>query len=208
MAALLALLDRRPQSRLLLSATLWPDTTEARAGASLRATLWKSQGIAPGLFAVDARDVALGRMVRVDLDLLSGTLNQVGDLMSSRDRLARLVTAFLRGDLLAGWDEEWLQHPRLRFRHLRLECLDAIVEGLLEAGRLEESSATARAVLRQEPLRDSTHRLLISAATQSGEAADAAGLYRRAERVLLAHGVPVSPALQRLGQSVALAGAR
>jgi DNA-binding SARP family transcriptional activator len=52
LTALLALRGRRP--RLLVAATLWPDTLEDRARASLRTAIKRTQHDAPGLLAPTA----------------------------------------------------------------------------------------------------------------------------------------------------------
>jgi DNA-binding SARP family transcriptional activator len=92
------------------------------------------------------------------------------------------------GDLLADLYEDWVDHERERLRLLRLLALEAAAERLLRAHRVSEASQAALAALAADPLRESAHRLLIRAALDEGNTAEAlrrfAGLRDELDREL------------------------
>lgn len=89
----------------------------------------------------------------------------------------RLTVLAHADDLLTGWYEDWVDHERERLRLLRLLALEAAAERLLRAGQLAEASHAALAALRADPLRESSHRLLIRAALAEGNLAEALRRY-------------------------------
>lgn len=96
--ALMAL-QERPMPRVLVSCTLWPDTTEQRANANLRSALWRLNR--PGLTLVMARVATLGLdpAVEVDLPVVEELARAILDGEVRCDRIGRAALA-LTGDLL------------------------------------------------------------------------------------------------------------
>lgn len=66
------------------------------------------------------------------------------------------------GDLLPGWDEDWVMFERERLRQLRLHALDTLAAHLVVQGRHALALEAALESVRIEPLRESAHRAVVS----------------------------------------------
>lgn len=166
---LLALLGLRQQApRSVLAGTLWPDATEERALGSLRTTLWKLRGEHPLVVRCLGDDVALAETVVVDVRVLAeSALRAVHPVRHAvpevpGDPDLPLLDALLCGDLLPGWDEDWVLPERERLRQLRLHALDALSERLVAKGRHALALEAALTSVRLEPLRESAHRAVVA----------------------------------------------
>ncbi|MGI8686581.1 MAG: AfsR/SARP family transcriptional regulator [Acidimicrobiales bacterium] len=152
---LVAFLALHPKAlaRGYVAGTLWPDRTDRRAAANLRSTMWRLGPI--GDVLVDATPSKLGLQPSVDVDA------------RALDRTARgLLTGGLdgadlpAGDLLPGWDEDWVVGERERLRQIRAHALEALGSRLLGAGRASAAVAAAAAAVAVDPTRESARRLL------------------------------------------------
>jgi DNA-binding SARP family transcriptional activator len=65
-------LQERPVSRSFVAGTLWPETTDERAGASLRSTLWRISQLCEAVATWPNQRLALSAEVVVDLDQATG----------------------------------------------------------------------------------------------------------------------------------------
>ena len=173
--ALLALHDR-PLLRPYVAGTLWLDTPDERASANLRSSLWRLKRPGPRLVDATSVQLRLAPAVRVDVHetaslahrLLSGPHGAPGtDAELAPD--PRLLT----GELLPDWYDDWVVLERERLRQLSLHALEALGERLLDAGRLGEALEIALEAIAMEPLRESSHRLLIRIHLTEGNAAEA-----------------------------------
>jgi DNA-binding SARP family transcriptional activator len=68
----------------------------------------------------------------------------------------------LEGELLPDWYDDWVALERERFRELRIHAFEALSARLISAERFGEAMDIALAAVRCEPLRESTHRAVIS----------------------------------------------
>jgi DNA-binding SARP family transcriptional activator len=180
-------LHDRPVRRAKVSGTLWLDSPEDRASASLRSALWRIP--APrgqNVLAASTTHVWLNAHVRVDLhdaiararSLLSSTPMDLTAL-----NVARELASF-GGDLLPGWYEDWLVMERERFHYLRLQVLDKFGDQLCAHGRFGDALQMGLAAVAAEPLRESAHRLVIRAHLGQGNIAEAIRQYHSYERML------------------------
>ncbi len=123
----------RPQLRITVASTLWMDTTTDRAAANLRTALWRARQSTGDLLTLEGHYVALASGVSVDLTELF-------------ERARRLIDddsplgaddgdpGSLAGDLLPGWDEEWITFERERLRQLRIHALESLCAKLSRCG--------------------------------------------------------------------------
>jgi len=180
-------LHDRPVRRVKVSATLWTDSLEDRASASLRSALWRVP--APrgeSVLGASSTHVWLSARVWVDLHdaiararrLLSSAPADLSELNVARE------LAFFGGDVLSGWYEDWLVLERERFHTLRLQVLDKFCDQLCAHGRYGEALQLGQAAVGAEPLRESAHRLIIRAHLGEGNVAAAMQQYRWYERML------------------------
>jgi DNA-binding SARP family transcriptional activator len=181
LVAFLALHDR-PVLRVYVAGSLWPETTDERAGANLRSALWRL-GPTGGL-VVDARN---GHLSLADVQV---------DLRQSRDVARRLLrpshepdvdhaadVAFAT-DLLPDWSDEWVIVEREHFRQLRLHALESLCARLTHLGRFPEAIEAGLAAVAAEPLRESAHRTLIKTHLAEGNVGEATHQYEIFRRIL------------------------
>jgi DNA-binding SARP family transcriptional activator len=174
---------------------LWSNVPVRQAYASLRTALWRIRRIDPRLVRVDHARLRLGDLVDVDVHR---SRTQADRLLSDEPELhaadAQLTT--LVGDLLPGWDEDWLLLERERIRQLQLHALEALVRRLRTLGRYSDAIDVAFAVIAAEPLRESGHAALVDTYLSEGNVVQA---HRQLDRyaVLLRDelGLAPSPAL-------------
>jgi len=190
-------LRRSPLLRSFVAGSLWPDTHDERAQASLRSALWRLHRLGYEIVETAGPQLRLGRDVRVDLHETESLAHRTLD-GSGGDGLD-LHPSALRGDLLPDWYDDWLMIERERFRQLRLRALEALSDRLTRACRLDEALAAGLAAVAAEPLRESTHRAVVRARLADGNAGEAIRQYRFCERLLRERlGIQPSERIKRL----------
>lgn len=192
--------QERPRLRQNVAFSLWADSTEERARASLRTALWKVNRY--GVLVARGPYLQLHPAVDVDLHRLLAQARRLvdGDDPEGPD----VLPAALVGDLLPDWDEDWLLFERERLRQLRMHALEHLAVLLSAAGRHATAIDAAQAAVAAEPLRESAQVTLIRAHLAEGNPSEARrqyGLYR----VLLAESLGRAPGeqLQQLMRAVA-----
>lgn len=183
--ALLALRDRSV-TRLMIAGTLWPDSSEQHASASLRSALTRLRGEARA--AVDVADL--------DINLASGVLVDIRESKAFAHRLLEpnaphlapeataAAVASLSADLLPDWYEDWVLIETAEWRQLRLHALEAMAANLAAEGRWAEAIAAAQAAIRGEPLRETSHAALIRVFLAEGNQTEAIGQFNRYRALL------------------------
>jgi DNA-binding SARP family transcriptional activator len=167
--AFLALSDR-PLRRSYVAGVLWSDTTEDRAAASLRSTLWRVRCQAPAVIEAGSTRLRLSPQVRVDFREMVRVL---GDMAGDGDVTADFARLPLTAELLPDWYDDWVHIEREQYRQFRLHALERISEKLLGQRRFAEAIQFSLAAIAAEPLRDSAYRLLISAHLAEGNRSEA-----------------------------------
>ncbi|MCT9078058.1 AfsR/SARP family transcriptional regulator [Streptomyces fulvoviolaceus] len=186
----------RYATRTVLAGTLWPEVPEARAHGSLRTTLWRlhRDWRSRPLVVSSGRDtLALADAVAVDIRVLDD---------GAREMPPGLL---FEGDLLPGWDEDWVLFERERLRQVRLHALDTLSGRLLARGRHAPALAAALESIRIDPLRESGHRAVVAVHLAEGNTAEAVRSYRAFATLLRAElGLPPSPLFTTLLPAVAV----
>jgi DNA-binding SARP family transcriptional activator len=175
LVAFLALHDR-PLQRLHVAGSLWLESNEEHANASLRTTLWRLGR--QGCRLVEANGNQLGLAQDVSVDLHAAQVQARRVLRHESVTPADVDNLSLAGELLPDWYDDWVLVERERFRQLRLHALDALCEELTEAGRYVAAIEAGQASVAAEPLRESAHRLLITAYIAEGNPSEAIRQYR------------------------------
>ncbi|MGH3774138.1 MAG: AfsR/SARP family transcriptional regulator [Pseudonocardiaceae bacterium] len=202
---LVAVLALRGQlSRSRLAGTLWPDTLEHRALASLRTGIWRVNRAAPDLVAITARQMNLDARARVDVRVL---VKRSVEIMQGEDFDAcTLSTALPDGELLPDWGDAWLTDERERLHQMRLHLLEKVAERLAGTGQFGLAVEVALSVLRADVLRESAHRTLISIHLAEGNLSQARRAYAACEQLLWRElGVAPSAAMTGLLSGVRVA---
>lgn len=155
-----------------LAEFLWDKVPVERSHASLRTALWRIRQADTHLVQVSRETVRLDAEVEVDV---RGSLAQVGRLLIDGGALqpSDADISTLRGDLLPGWDEDWLLLERERIRQVQIHGLEALAHRLCKLGRHLEAIEAAFAAIAREPLRESANAALIDALLAEGNPAQA-----------------------------------
>jgi DNA-binding SARP family transcriptional activator len=176
----LAIQGQRQARRNFVSGSLWMDSTDARANASLRSAIWRSPAV-DGEPLIGASNTHVWLQPDLEVDLNKASLRAQHLLsLPSLDGAGVDVTAELGAfsdDILFGWYDEWVLAERERFRQLRLHVLEQLGELLLRAHQYSEALQFGLVAAASEPLRDSAHRLLVRAHLCEGNVAEALRQY-------------------------------
>ncbi len=177
-------LHARPVLRARASAELWLDVDPRHAAASLRSALWRLP--ARDIVGSSSSHVWLDPGVEVDLRRISqGTLLVLNSTPSEETLLALAHELIDVGDdVLTGWPDDWVDVERERFRQLRLQAMDRISEELVGCGRCLDALQVALAASSAEPLRESSHRVVMKVHLRQGNVSEAIREYRKYAELL------------------------
>lgn len=190
-------LQRHPVLRAFAAGTLWPDSSEERAGASLRTALWKIGGM--GIDLVETSKDGLGLAPNVATDYRDAVGQAEHLLAGGEPETSRDPARSLKEDLLPDWYEDWLALEREQFRQLRLHALEVLCQRLSEAGWHAMAVGAGLAAVAADPLRESSRRVLIAAYLAEGNLHDAVRQYRAFRELLYEElGAVPSPDLEAL----------
>jgi DNA-binding SARP family transcriptional activator len=197
---LVAFLAFKPKAllRVHVACVLWANTSEPKAVARLRTTLWRLRQADLHVVESSGPKLALASGVRVDVqdaaELAHRVLARPRDAVDHDAALESLV-----GEVLPDWYDDWLLIERERFRQLRLHALEALCDELAAQGRFARAVEAGLAAVELDPLRESAHRALIRAHMAEGNVSEAAReIEGFAAMLRTAMGVAPSPSLRRL----------
>ena len=191
-------LHPHPLRRAHVAGSLWLDSPEERAHASLRSALWRLQQHGADVIEVRDAQLALAPWVRVDYREATALSRALLD-DPAPDLQAVVNWATLAGELLPDWDEEWVIVEREHHRHLSLHAMETLSERMLAAGTRSQALEVALAVFAREPLRETAHRLMIRVHLADGNSFEAIRQYHLYERLTLTRiGLPPSALMREL----------
>jgi len=168
-------LHGRVVERAALAGALWPDASELHAYSSLRTALSRLQSTARMALATSKLELGLAKGVTVDVHQARALARRLLDPAvppAPRDLGASAVMA-LSAELLPDWYDDWVLVEAEDWRQLRLHALEALAGHLRVAGRWGEAASAARAAVRGEPLRESSHAALIRVFLAEGNLSEA-----------------------------------
>ncbi|MEU0883766.1 bacterial transcriptional activator domain-containing protein [Lentzea sp. NPDC005914] len=167
--ALLALRDA-PVPRSVAATQLWPDTSERRAGACLRSSLWRLVKPLTPLVVVTEDTLTLGAEVEVDF--------RHACAFAAAPGASPEAVGMLKADLLPGWWQPWVQAERDWWRQARLRALEALSDKFRSCGDHHHAHQAALAAVQTDPLRESAHRTLVELHLADGNPAQAVRQYQ------------------------------
>lgn len=166
-------------SRDAVAFTLWPDRTETEARADLRRHLYYLVNDAlpaaaestPWILS-DKRTVQWNPQAPAWCDVTA--FRQCG---SDSESAAGAIELY-RGDLLEGFEDEWLLEHRDRFRERQIELLLSLIAANRESGNYTEAIAYTKKLLAVDPWREDGIRALIALRHATGDRAGALSTYQ------------------------------
>lgn len=178
-------LYRRPLPRSYVAGALWPDVPADRASANLRSSIWRMPPHCRPLIDLQAQLISLAAGVTVDyLDAIALAHRLLDHAGISEADLSRRARSELSSELLPACYDEWVLIERERFRQLRVHALETQCEQLTTFGRYGEAIDAGMAAVCVEPLRESSHRVLIRAHLAEGNITEARRQFKLYRRVL------------------------
>jgi DNA-binding SARP family transcriptional activator len=170
-------LRRQPVRRASVAAALWPDQTDAEARANLRRHVHRLKRALPSPEAAEWIVDHAGALAWnhdaavVDVaSFLTGVANETG--------IAAAVELY-RGDLLEGYEDEWLVVERERLRALYLEALRGLCAARRRARDFTAAVQYAERLLSYDDLQEDALRELMSARYEQGDRSAALAVYER-----------------------------
>jgi DNA-binding SARP family transcriptional activator/tetratricopeptide (TPR) repeat protein len=168
-----------PLMRDAVAFALWPDDMEADARANLRRHLfYLTNDVLPAAppktpwIVADKRTIAWNASAPAWCDLREFE-RLAGDAVCAAE-----AVALYRGDLLEGFDDEWLEAPRERLRELQVRMLLGLIAEAREAKAPAVGIGYARQLLAIDPWREDAIRALIELRNAHGDRAGALATYR------------------------------
>lgn len=175
LVALLAL-AQQPMLRSRVAGTLWGDKDEEHAQASLRSVLWRLNQATPGLVESDGRTLRLAAGTPVDLtDLHELAARLERQLPFDPDAIDATMCC---ADLLPDWDDAFIDDHRELVRQLRLRTLESVARRLCETGQWGPALRLALLAVRQAPMRESAHQVVLEIHLAEGNVSEALRHYR------------------------------
>ncbi|MGH7757065.1 MAG: BTAD domain-containing putative transcriptional regulator, partial [Vulcanimicrobiaceae bacterium] len=185
-AALLAYLllkPGQPIDRASLAFTLWPDSTEDEARASLRRHLYLLQHALPPpagepWLSITASTVGWNPAAPAgcDVDWFRAALTD--------ERRYDEAAALYAGDLLEGFEDEWVLDERERLRQRHIENLERLVQLRRGEARNGDALRLAQELLRLDPWREDAVRQIMALRQAAGDRAGALAEFERFSRRL------------------------
>src|SRR5947209_2136445 len=183
-------------ARSTVAGRLWPNVLDESARVSLRS-------------ALAALRVAIGPIANAALPATRAEIGLAGrpevwvdvhefDRLLSEQR-AQAALELCRGELLAGFDEDWVLGVRDEYRARAGEALGMLASASVASGEYDTAIALARRRAALDPFDESAHRELISLLAQAGDRGGALVAYQRlADRLARELGVAHSTTTRAL----------
>ncbi|MEA2828962.1 MAG: family transcriptional regulator, regulator of embCAB operon [Actinomycetota bacterium] len=199
--ALLAL-RRHVMTRAQVAGTLWPESTDERAGSSLRSAIARLPGPAHQALRLTTHELSLDEdIVVVDVHRSYALAHRLIDDDGPPDErnVGDDDLSALSQDLLPGWYDDWALIAAEDWRQLRVRALEALAARLGAADRLAEAKAAARAAVQAEPLRESARGALIRVHLAEGDESEAVAAFESYRSLLQAElRIEPTPRLRQL----------
>src|SRR5262245_47195757 len=119
-------LPRRALQRVFVAGTLWLDSSQDGANASLRTALWRLRRLGCHLVDATATHLALSGSVAVDVHEVTAAAARVTGEGSTDERREDRDVLVVADELLPDWYDDWVVLDRERFRQIRLHALETL----------------------------------------------------------------------------------
>lgn len=203
--AYLVLAGGAPVERDVAAFALWPDVTDAQARTNLRRHIFYLERALPAQ-AGYPWVVREGAAIRLSpARPFQSDVTEFIRLAAPDTAEAQLESAqrLYRGELLEGYDEEWIVPERRRLYERYLEVLERLIAQATDHGNLTQAVAHADRLLQLEPWREHYVRTVMRLQRQSGDRCAALDLYADFSKRLQEHyNIAPSPETIRLKELI------
>lgn len=159
---LIGLLSVRGRThRTRIAQLLWPDLDLDRGLANLRTATWRARRTSRRLLDIAPDTLGIHPEVEVDLFQVQHVVDRALDDQTAPEDLPAVAELDV-GELLAGWSYDWLLLERESPPQSQLHALGALCYRLLDVGRPAEALRAALCAYRQDVLRESAVRAMIT----------------------------------------------
>jgi DNA-binding SARP family transcriptional activator len=170
-------------SRNELTLTLWCDQSAGTSSGCFNTALWRLRRVLPtseAKLVISDRGGAIGLNPELPLQLdvrefercITPTLAKPLAQCDHKDIAPlRQGLNLYRGDLLAGFTDEWAVREREKNHRLQLNALSRLMQLSARAQDWSDSISCAQTILDQDPLREDIHRELMALYLHSGQRA-------------------------------------
>jgi DNA-binding SARP family transcriptional activator len=166
-----------PITRDRAAGVLWPEVSECRAHANLRAALARLGHLRSRTVRSAGAELAL--VDGLALDLRGARLVAAGAIRGAKPSSTAAMIALLSWELLPGWYEEWVLNDAEDWRQLRLHGLEALADRLRMEGRFGEAASAAVAAVCADELRESARAALVRVHLAEGNQSEALREFQR-----------------------------
>lgn len=173
-------------TRDTMAGTMWPASSEQRAGISLRSALSRLDTVSRNAILSASAGLSLVDAVEVDFreaqQIAGRLLTSSGEMLDTD--LDGHALELLSSDLLPGWYDDWVVSEAEEWRMLRMDALEAQSAELLKRERFAAAAGAARAAMKADPLRESAAASLIRVHLAEGNQSDALRVFDRYRTLL------------------------
>lgn len=178
----------RGHAREALAGLFWPDAPDPLARKYLRQAIWRLQS------RLASRDLLMMRAGWIRINPEAGLWLDITEFEHAydfhrdmhgpelTDRQAQALDAAVvlyRGDLLESWYQDWCVYERDRLQLIYLAMLEQLMAHCEARRYCVRGIAYGQRILRYDPARESTHRLLMRLHYQAGDRTAALRQYER-----------------------------
>jgi DNA-binding SARP family transcriptional activator len=192
--AYMALHRSAPQDRSHVAFLLWPESTEARAHASLRKLLYQLRQALPeidhflqadrhSIYWLPADNETSWTLDIKEIEEALVRAEQTQDASAKRQALQRIRHLY-RGDLLPSCYDEWILPERDHWHQVFLQTAERLITLLEDERDYDAAIPVAQQLLRHDPLHEATSRQLMRLYALQGDRASAIRVYHTCVTVL------------------------
>lgn len=192
----LLLQRERGHAREALASLFWPDAPDPLAKKYLRQTIWRLQSKVASreLLVMHAGWIRINPDAGLWLDVteFEHTYYFHRDLPGPEltDRQAQALEAAVvlyRGDLIESWYQDWCVFERDRLQLIYLAMLEQLLAHCEARQYYARGVAYGQRILRYDPARERTHRILMRLYHQAGDRTAALRQYERCAAAMVQH---------------------
>jgi DNA-binding SARP family transcriptional activator len=178
--------DLRADRSIVITA-IWPEREEEKSRHCLATTLWRSKAQSKketSPILIDGDTLTLSQETWVDTLAFDALLQKKAPTSNAQIEALRDATQSYHGPFLDGQSSDWIAAERERLRCAQIDALLLIAQIAAEKGDWLSVIEATRKICALEPLREDSHRLLMTAYNETGNRGLALKQFQTCRQVL------------------------